>query len=334
MDIFLDTLDTNLIKKYYRLGIIRGITSNPTLQRRFNIKDDIKAIFSIRNVMPLGEIHTEATGSTANEIVKDAYRILDESGDKNLVFKIPFSVYGIEAVSELVSDGVKTSLHLIYSLNQAILAASVDSTYICPLFGRLDDIGHDAIKNVSSIEEGYHIQNSNTKIMASSIRHPSHVANAYIVGVDAITIPPNVMELMFQHPLTQRGIETFFEDYESLKPISSRKINTNLFVKPDTSLSDCLSLMVQEKAGAVIVVNKKKEVKGIFTSGDLKRIALQKIDVTDDIEKYMNKSPIMVNMNDTVSEGKNIIKEFDIEDLVVMNNDIAIGLLDVKDILI
>ena len=333
MQIFLDTLDTTLINRYYRLGIISGVTSNPTFQRRFGMSDDITVIKRIRYTMPVGEIHTEAIGDDRGEIVADAYRILKASEDRDLVFKIPFSEEGIGAVKELTQDGIKTSLHLVYSVNQAMLAATVGATYICSLLGRLDDIGHDAIENIRLIQEGYWAQETNTKIMASSIRHPQHVAKIYAIGINAITIPPSVLDMMFCHPLTLAGTKTFWRDYNSLKSISQVLIHKELLIDEEATISDCLTLMVREKAGAVIIVDKTGILKGIFTAGDLKRANLKgELEITDSVKEYLNVNPIVIELNETISDAKALMKKFNIDHLVVMNDNNPVGLLDIGDI--
>ncbi len=217
MLIFLDSVDFDAIEYYYNLGIIQGVTTNPTFQREAGIADTKQMIREIRKRMPTGEIHLEVTGANTTEMFDNAIRLCDDLEEKELVFKIPFSEDGVKLTQKLLSVGVKTNLHLIYSLNQALLAASVKSTYICPLIGRLDDIGHDAIENLEIIKSAFIVNNEETKIMSSSIRHPQHVIKSYMIGVDAITIRPNILAQMFYHPLTDKGTETFKKDAEMLR---------------------------------------------------------------------------------------------------------------------
>ncbi|MCE7738393.1 MAG: CBS domain-containing protein [Candidatus Heimdallarchaeota archaeon] len=334
MQIFLDTLDLSLIKYYYNLGIITGVTSNPTFQRRFDMKDDIAMVEKIRHVMPHGEIHVEAVGNTKEEIISNANRILKCTKDESLVFKIPFSEEGIGAVGNLSHQEIETSLHLVYSVNQAMLAAYAGATYICPLLGRLDDVGHDAIENIGLIQEAYLEQEEHTKIMASSVRYPQHVSKIYVLGIDAVTIPPSILNAMFYHPLTQTGTKTFWEDYNSLKLISQTHIHEELLIDEEATVSDCLSLMVREKAGAVIIVDKIGKLKGIFTAGDLKRACFTKrLEVTDNIKRHLGSYPIVIEFNETIAEAKASMKKFNIESLVVIKDDYPIGLLTLRDML-
>lgn len=217
MKIFLDTLDLESIKKYSDMGILAGVTTNPTLAKRHDMVDDIDMINKIREVMPIGEIHVEAWGKTKTEILDNIQRLKNTSGDKDLVFKIPFSPAGIDACNEATSNGDKTNMHLIFSHNQAILCANVNSTYICPLVGRLDDTGHDAMLFIAELVKTFNERYSfNTNIMVSSVRHPMHVVKAAKAGADVITVPLKVLEQMFEHALTTKGIELFEKDLASL----------------------------------------------------------------------------------------------------------------------
>jgi len=216
MKIFLDTIDLEIIKEYSDMGILAGVTTNPTLAKRFNMKDDIEMTKKVREVMPKGEIHVEAFGNNPSEIEGNAKRILDSTQDNDLVFKIPFSKAGVASVNNLKNLNYKTNLHLIFSINQALIASNIRSDYICPLIGRLDDVGHDAINNVKDIVEAYKSSNSETKVMASSIRNPLHVINALKAGASVATIPANILDQMFKHPLTEIGYDLFKKDLDSL----------------------------------------------------------------------------------------------------------------------
>ena len=216
MHIFLDTIDLKFINEYFEIGILAGVTTNPTLAKRFNMKDDIEMVKEVRSAMPFGEIHVEAFGDNVLEIENNAKRILDLSQDDNLIFKIPFSKEGVKAVNKLKKLNFKTNLHLIFSINQALIASNINSDYICPLRGRLDDVGHDAIHNLKEITSAYKICSSQTKVMASSIRNPLHVIKALGAGADVVTIPSNILEQIFEHPLTDIGYKLFKKDLERI----------------------------------------------------------------------------------------------------------------------
>lgn len=218
MKILIDTLDLEEIRKYSAMGILSGVTTNPTFSKRFGMKDDIDTVIRVADAMDgKGEIHVEAWGEEPSEIIKDANRIQKNSKYSNLVFKVPFTRAGIEASNSILKDGHKVNLHLIYSTNQALLAQSIGSSYICPLVGRLDDVGHDGPENIRHIRQCLDSCQSNTLIMASSIRNPKHVTECCKAGADVITVPPKILSQMVYHPMTDLGFETFKKDLESMQ---------------------------------------------------------------------------------------------------------------------
>ncbi len=218
MKILIDTLDVKEIKKYSDMGIISGVTTNPTFSKRFGMKDDIDTIKQVSDAIAgKGDIFIEAVGHTEREIEDNAHRISNGSSYKNIIFKIPFTESGVKATSNLSKIGYKTNLHLIYSVTQALIAEQSGATYICPLVGRMDDIGNDGIENVTKMKKCYDKNLVETKIMGSSIRNVNHVAELYRVGIDSITIPPKILEQMFYHPLTTSGFETFVEDLKNIE---------------------------------------------------------------------------------------------------------------------
>jgi transaldolase len=219
MRILIDTLDLKEIKKYSNMGIISGVTTNPTFSKLFGMRDDLETVEKVSEALDgKGEIFIEAFGYDANEIEDNARRIADESSYDNLVFKVPFTESGVEATSNLSEGGFfKVNLHLIYSVSQALIADQAGAAYICPLIGRMDDIGNDGIENIAKMKSCYKINSVKTKIMGSSIRSANHVIELYKIGVDVATIPPKVLEKMFYHPLTTDGFEIFAEDLKSIE---------------------------------------------------------------------------------------------------------------------
>ncbi len=334
MKIFLDSLDIKQIKKYSVMGLLSGITTNPTFSKRFGMSNDIEMVKKIRLALGDGEIHVEAVGDFKDEITTNARRLEEESGDTGLVFKIPFSEEGIAASKVLIDEGFKTNLHLIYSINQALLAAATKATYVCPLIGRLDDAGHDAIENVIRMKESFREHSETTLIMASSIRHPQHVLQSYENGIDAITIPPNVLSQMFYHPLTDNGVDIFKNDIAAIKLISSCNISSDLIVKETDTIFHCLSLMIIHKRGAVVISSDKSRLLGIFTAGDLKRLIRDGKPITKSevVGKYMVRDPISINSNETLLDAKEMMRKFDVDHLVVTNDEMVLGILDAKEI--
>ena len=331
MKILLDTIDLKVISKYYRMGILYGVTTNPTLAKRFGMASDVEMVKKIREVMPKGEIHVEAFGHTAEEIVDNATRIDRETRDSNLVYKIPFSEGGVAAVSVLKERKFKTNLHLIFSTNQALVSSCVGSDYICPLVGRLDDIGHDAFDNLQIMKKGLNVSNSDTKIMVSSVRHPQHVQNAFLLGADVVTIPPSILSKMFNHPMTSLGYDAFHQDMKMMQIIQDADINRNSLVSCDMSLKDCVSYMTEIKIN-IIVTNFEGNV-GIYTMGDFKRFLVQEdYKIQSFLEKpisdFVNFDAITIESKSSYGDVRRIFEKIEINHLVVIENNLAIGGLD------
>jgi transaldolase len=218
MKILIDSLDVKEIKKYSDMGIISGVTTNPTFSKRFGMKDDIDTIKQVSDALGgKGDIYIEAFGHSQIEIEDNAHRISNGSSYKNIIFKIPFTEAGVGATSNLSKIGYKINLHLIYSVTQALISEQAGASYICPLIGRMDDIGNDGIENVIKMKKCYDKNLVRTKILGSSIRNVNHVAELYKIGIDTITIPPKILEKMFYHPLTTSGFETFAEDLKNIE---------------------------------------------------------------------------------------------------------------------
>lgn len=333
MKIFLDTIDLKEIKKYKEIFEVEGVTTNPNLARRFGMSNDIEMINRISDVLgPEKEIHVEAFGSTSKEIIDNAQRINKECKNKNLVYKIPFSEYGVQAAKYLISKKFKTNLHLIFSLSQAFIAGSIGSNYICPLVGRLDDIGHDAIKNISSIKKAYEKNNIKTKIMASSIRNSQHVISCFENAIDVITIPLSVIKDLFKHPLTDIGYDNFKKDLHQMKKISDLTFDKNLIIDQSKTLFETVVTLQRCKGGA-IAITKNNKLEGIFTTGDLNRLVQkkEKINYEQKISDFMTKEPYTIEITDQVEDVKNLIKKINKGQLVVVDQDKVMGIIDVRD---
>jgi transaldolase len=207
--IFLDSADIDTIKELKEMGLADGITTNPTLIAKTGRKFDevIKDICAIID----GPVNAEVTSVTAEGILEEA-RQIRQWGDQ-IVIKIPMNREGLRAVWRLSEEGIPTTVTLIFSVPQAILAAKAGASYLCPFIGRLDDIAHDGtslLYDITTVLNQY--PEWDCEVMAASIRHPLHVVDAARAGVDVITIPPKVIDQMLLHPLTDRGIEQFLKD--------------------------------------------------------------------------------------------------------------------------
>ena len=214
MKFFVDTANVEDIKKANDMGVICGVTTNPSLiakeGRDFN--EVIKEITSIVDGPISGEV--KATTVDAEGMIKEGREIA--AIHPNMVVKIPMTVEGLKAVKVLSSEGIKTNVTLIFSANQAILAANAGATYVSPFLGRLDDISQPGIELIRQIAEIFDIYGYDTEIIAASIRNPIHVTYCALAGADIATIPYKVIEQMTKHPLTDQGIEKFQADYRAV----------------------------------------------------------------------------------------------------------------------
>jgi transaldolase len=209
MKIFLDTANIDEITKYSY--ILDGVTTNPTLMVQektgCNIHDHITRIATIVN----GPISVEAISQTASELIDEAKELASIS--PNVVVKIPMTEEGLKATKNLSADGIKTNVTLIFSANQAYLAAKAGATYASIFVGRLDDIGHDGLVVVQDTVDIFRKHNIETQVITASVRHPLHVINAAKIGSHVITIPPKILSLMFKHNLTDSGLKKFLDDW-------------------------------------------------------------------------------------------------------------------------
>ncbi len=334
MKIFLDTIDLNEIRKYNDILNISGVTTNPNLARRFGMSDDIEMVREIAKVIDkTKEIHVEAFGDNFKEIVKNSERIKKNCSNLNLVFKIPFSEEGVKAAKFLKKKKYSTNLHLIFSVGQAIISSSVDSNYICPLVGRLDDIGHNAVDNLGKIISSYKLHNSKTLVMASSIRNLNHVIDCYKIGVDAITIPMKVVKEMFNHPLTDTGFTLFKKDLNQMRSISNINFDKKLIVDFNKTIFETL-VTLQKQKGAAVAVSKNNKLAGIFTIGDLNRLikGKKKFNYNDKIGNFITKKPFSVDITDKVEDVTELVKKYNLGQFVVLDQNKVLGILDVKDI--
>jgi len=214
MRIFLDTANIEHIRKAARLGVISGVTTNPTLIAKEGSSDLKSVIAEICSIVD-GPISAEVLSLDAEGMIKEARPLA--SLHKNVTIKIPVSAAGYEAVSVLSKENIKTNLTLCFSANQALLGALAGATFVSPFVGRLDDIGHDGMELVSDIVEIYRKHNLKTQVIAASIRHPLHVIAAAKAGAHIATVPYDILMKMIQHPLTDSGIAKFMEDWKKVR---------------------------------------------------------------------------------------------------------------------
>lgn len=210
MKFFIDTANIEEIREANALGILSGVTTNPSLVAKENVS------FHDR----LREITAEVSGSVSAEVIAlDAEGMIKEGKElaaiaPNITVKVPMTTEGLKAVKAFKDLGITTNVTLIFSANQALLAARAGATYVSPFLGRLDDIGHDGLELVSTISEMFNLHGIDTQIIAASIRHPQHITESALRGAHIATVPLNVIQQLTKHPLTDSGIEKFLADWE------------------------------------------------------------------------------------------------------------------------
>ncbi|MDO4276657.1 MAG: fructose-6-phosphate aldolase [Eubacteriales bacterium] len=214
MKFFIDTANVEDIKKANDMGIICGVTTNPSLiaKEGRDFGEVIKEITDIVDGPISGEV--KATTTEAEGMIKEGREIAKIH--PNMVVKIPMTGEGLKAVKVLNKEGIKTNVTLVFTANQALLAARAGASYVSPFLGRLDDISTDGLPLIRQIAEMFAVANIKTEIIAASVRHPVHVTECALAGADIATVPFKVLEQMLHHPLTDAGIVKFQEDYKAV----------------------------------------------------------------------------------------------------------------------
>ncbi|OEH93291.1 fructose-6-phosphate aldolase [Bacillus solimangrovi] len=211
MKFFIDTANINEIREANALGVLAGVTTNPSL-----VAKEKNVSFHDR----LREITNEVDGSVSAEVISLKAEEMIEEGKElaaiapNITVKVPMTPDGLKAVKRFKELNIKTNVTLIFSANQALLAARAGATYVSPFLGRLDDIGQNGLDLISQIAEMFELHNIETEIIAASIRHPQHVTESALRGAHIATVPYNVILQLCKHPLTDQGIEKFLADWE------------------------------------------------------------------------------------------------------------------------
>ncbi len=211
MKIFIDTANISEIKEAASWGILDGVTTNPSLIARENrdFKEVVKEICTIVD----GPISAEVVSLEADKMIEEAREVAKIH--PNVIVKVPMTLDGLKAVSAVSKEGIKTNVTLVFSANQALMAAKAGASYVSPFLGRLDDIGIEGMNLVRDIVDIFNIHGFQTEVIAASIRNPVHVTDAALAGAHISTIPFNVLKQMSKHPLTDIGVEKFKQDWEN-----------------------------------------------------------------------------------------------------------------------
>jgi len=219
MKFFIDTANTDEIRKAWELGVIDGVTTNPSLMAKEG-KDPVELLKTICNIVD-GPVNAEVVGLTADVMIKEAKTLAKIH--KNIVIKIPMIEEGLKAVKKLSAQKIKTNVTLIFSANQALLAAKAGASYVSPFVGRLDDISHDGMEIVGQMIDIFDNYLFETEIIVASVRNPLHVLDAATMGADIATIPFSVISQLAKHPLTDIGLAKFLKDWEKVPQKKAKK---------------------------------------------------------------------------------------------------------------
>ena len=210
MQIFLDSADIAEVEKWYQTGLIDGVTTNPSLIAKSG-RDILQTIKEICGIVK-GSVSAEVTALDCPTMLKEADKLLT-LGD-NVTIKVPLTPDGLLACKNLSDKGVSVNVTLCFSAAQALLAAKAGADYISPFVGRLDDIGYDGLTLIGEIVDIFENYDFTTNVLAASVRNPLHVVECAKIGADVATLPPKTLEMLYQHPLTDKGLKSFMDDWQ------------------------------------------------------------------------------------------------------------------------
>ena len=335
MELYLDSVNLEEIKSASKLGYLTGLTTTPTFMVKEGVKDVDNQILKISEYVNI--LQVEALGDTAEMIVEEANRLIGLGLSKEkTVFKIPISLEGTRACKMLVDQGFQVNLHLVYTIQQAYMAFAAGATYVCPLVGRLQDEGHDALGLVRQCVEITKQYNYKSKIMFSSVRNVEHVKNALNVGVHTITVPWRIMQKLTQNHFTRIGTDQFINDTNALmNKVGSIAITENVTIESSATITEALIQMTNLRLGAIVVLNEDKSFRRVFTDGDLRRLISNQNDNIEGLtlESMDTQSPFTIDFDCSLYEARKVFNESKVDTLVVMKDNKFYGLVDLHQII-
>lgn len=334
MELYLDSANLKEIEEGFKLGFLNGLTTTPTFMQREGITDIDGMIVKLSKIVPVLQI--EALGDTAEDVLKEAERQIALGLDpKKTVFKIPVSLEGVRACSLLRSKGYMVNVHLVYTLQQAYMAMHAGANYVCPLVGRLQDQGHDALDLVDQIVSAVNHYGYDTKVMFSSVRTMEHIRNALNLGVHTITVPLKILKSLTENHFTTIGTDQFIRDTRLMTVKVKEALNgINPLVEANTILADAIVKMTEFGFGAITVVNADGSLKGVFTDGDLRR-KLQ-ADGRDVLSKkvgdFLFGNAVSIEASALLNDAATLFKQTKVDTILVTDNGKPVGMLDIQDL--
>lgn len=334
MELYLDSANLKEIEEGFKLGFLNGLTTTPTFMQKEGITDIDGTIVKLSKIVPVLQI--EALGDSAEEVLAEAERQLALGLDpQKTVFKIPVSLEGVRACKLLRDKGYLVNVHLVYTLQQAYMAMQAGATYVCPLVGRLQDQGHDALALVQQIVDAVDLYGYDTKVMFSSVRNAEHVRNAITMGVHTITVPLKVLKTLTENNFTTLGTEQFIADTRLMMVRVKEAINgVNPVVSENTSITEAIVKMTEYNFGAVTVLKADGSIRGVFTDGSLRKLLMEKgRDIlTKNLSDLEFREPITIDGGMLLNDASNLFKKTHVDTIVVTENGKAVGMLDIQDL--
>ncbi len=335
MELYLDSADISEIKEVFKLGFLDGLTTTPTFMHRHGITDIDGTIVELSKIVPVLQI--EALGGTAEEIVAEAHRLLDLGLDKKrTVFKIPASIEATRACKMLRDEDIMVNIHLVYNLQQAYMAMAAGATYVCVLVGRMQDQGYDALKLIEDCVNVVDHYGYDSKVMFSSVRHPEHVKNALELGAHCCTIPWRVMKQMNTNNFTEIGTQQFVAHTRqmTMKVKDVMRPEINPVVKTDATVNEAIIEMTKSGLGVVSIVDNIGNIAGVFTDGDLRRHLKEDGDILNKkLNEFKLYEPVTVDADELLKKATTLIKEKEIDNIIVSENRKPVGILDIQDLM-
>jgi TalC/MipB family fructose-6-phosphate aldolase len=335
MELYLDSVDFKEIEAALTYGFVKGLTTTPTFMHRHGITDIDGAIVKLSGMVP--ELQVEALGETPDAIVAEADRLLGLPLEREPVFKVPISNDGVKACHRLVAKGHRVNVHLIYTLNQAYMAMEAGASFICPLAGRMQDQGHDAIQLFEQIVDVIDRYGYDSKVMFSSVRHAEHVRQAMLAGAHVCTMPFSVMKNLCENTLTAAGTAQFRE-HTALMTVRVRDVirDSNPVCEASETLQSAMVKMTESRLGTVTLVDTKGAVAGVFTDGDLRR-KLQS-GGRNILDKKLSEigfsaNPITVEADALLNDAVKVFKSKEVDSIIVVDGKKPVGVLDVQDLI-
>jgi TalC/MipB family fructose-6-phosphate aldolase len=334
MELYLDSANLKEIEEGFKLGFLNGLTTTPTFMQKEGITDIDGTIVKLSKIVPVLQI--EALGNTAEEVLAEAERQIKLGLDPTkTVFKIPVSLEGVRACKLLRDKGYLVNVHLVYTLQQAYMAMQAGATYVCPLVGRLQDQGHDALALVQQIVDAVDLYGYDTKVMFSSVRTTEHVRNAINIGVHTITVPLKILKQLTENNFTTVGTDQFIMDTRLMMVKVKEAINgVNPIVSEDTNITDALVKLTEFNFGAITFFKNDGSIKGVFTDGSLRKLLSDK--GKDILNKKLSdleyREPITIEGNVLLNEANSLFKKTNVDTIVVTDNGKPVGMLDIQDL--